>query len=88
MRRFATSRLGNLRFLFRDRRYESVAPTRERLHITRLQGIVLQYLADFADGSVDAVVGVVKGVSAPDFPSNFFAGDELTFLLDQDEQDL
>jgi len=58
------------------------------LHIARLLGIVLQYLADFAHGAIDAVVGIEKGAFAPDFLGNFLAADELTILLDQNEQDL
>jgi hypothetical protein len=58
------------------------------LHIARLLGIVVQYLADFADSAVNAVVGIEKGVLAPDLLGDFFAGDELTFLLDQYKQHL
>lgn len=54
----------------------------------RLLRIVLQDLADFADGAVDAVVGIKKNALAPDFLGNFVARDKLTLLLDQDEQDL
>jgi hypothetical protein len=87
-RKFAGSRQWRLRFLLQDKRNESIASARERLHKARLLGIVLQNPTDFADGAVDAVVGVEKDVFAPDPPGNFFAGDELTFLLDQNEQDL
>jgi hypothetical protein len=58
------------------------------LNIARLLGIVLQYLADFADGAVDAVVSIEKDVLAPDPLGNFLAGNELTLPLDQNEQDL
>src|SRR5580704_1968733 len=87
-RRFAASWQWRPRFLLQDRSNESIASARERLHIARLLRIVLQNLTDFADGAVDAVVGVEKDVFAPDLPGDFFAGDELTFLLDQNEQDL
>ena len=71
-----------------DRGNESVSPAGERLDIARLLRIVLEHLADFADGAVDAVVGIEKDVFSPDLFRNFFARDELAFLLNQDEQDL
>jgi hypothetical protein len=58
------------------------------LNIARLLGIVLQYLADLAYRAVNAVVSIEKDVLAPDLLGNLFAGDELTFLHDQNEQDL
>jgi hypothetical protein len=54
----------------------------------RLFGIVLQYLADLADGAVDAVVGIEKGALAPDTLDNLLARNDLSPLLDKKEQNL
>lgn len=58
------------------------------MHIARLVWIVLEYLANLADGAVDAVLGIDKKLIAPDLLGNLLAGRKLAFLLDQNEQDL
>jgi len=47
-----------------------------------------EHLPNLADRTVDAVVGIEEDAFAPDSLDNFFAGDELTLLLNQDDQDL
>ena len=76
------------RFFFGDWGYETVSPAGEGFDETRLLRIVFQDLTDFADGAVDAVVGIEKDVFAPDFLGDFFAGDELAFLLNEDDENL
>jgi hypothetical protein len=49
--------------------------------------IVFEDLADFADGTVDAVIGVQKDAVAPDFLYDFLACDQLSSLLYQEQQD-
>jgi hypothetical protein len=50
--------------------------------------IIFEDLTDFADSAVDAVVSIEEDVFSPDPLGDFFAGDELTFLLNQDDEDL
>ena len=76
------------RFFFGDWGYKTVSPAGEGFDKARLLRIVFQDLTDFADGAVDAVVSIEKDIFAPDSLGDFFAGDELTFLLNEDDENL
>ena len=67
-------------------RDEPVSPPGDGLHEPGLFSIVLQYLANLADGGIDAVVGVEEDILAPDPLDDLVPGHQLTSLLDQEEQ--
>src|SRR5262249_32628581 len=54
----------------------------------RLFGIVLQDLANLADGAPDAVIGVEENSVTPNFSDNLLAGNNLAPVLKQKNQDL
>src|SRR6185437_11408940 len=54
---------------------KSVALAGDRLHKTRLLGIVFQCVTDFADGRVDAVFRINEDVFTPDMLDDLLAGD-------------
>src|SRR6267154_4763165 len=64
-----------------DHSDEAVPPAGDGLDETWLLRVVLQYLANFADSSVDAVVGVEENVFAPDSFDNLVAGHKLRSRL-------
>jgi hypothetical protein len=63
-----------------------VSPTGQRLDETRLLRVILEYLANLADGGIDAVVGVEEDIFAPDLFDNLVPADELPALRDQQEK--
>ena len=50
-----------------------------------LLGIILEHLADLADGRVDAVIGVEEDIFPPDPFDNLLPADELPALLDEQQ---
>jgi hypothetical protein len=70
-----------------NRSNEAVSLAGYSLYEPGLLGIILQHLPNFADGAVDAVIGVEENSVAPDSLDDLFARDQLTALLDQEEQD-
>jgi hypothetical protein len=65
-----------------------VASALNRLYEPWLLGIVPQGLPYLPNRPIDAVVGIEKGVFAPDSFGNLFAGYKLAPALNQAEQDL
>src|SRR5262250_402942 len=68
------------------RRNESITLPGNGLHKARLLGVVVEDLADFPDGPVDTVVGIEKNVLAPHPFGDLIAADNLTSLLNEEEQ--
>jgi hypothetical protein len=66
---------------FRYRRDEAIAPAGDSLYKAGLFGVVIQDEANFADGAVDAVIGIEKYAFAPNPFDNLLAGDEFTGLF-------
>ena len=71
-----------------DHGNEAVSPSGDGLHESRSLGVVLQYLANLADGGVDAVVGVEEDVLAPNPFYDLVTGHELPSSFNQEEQQL
>ena len=51
-------------------------------------GIILEHLADLADGGIDTVVGVEEDIFAPDLLDDLIPADELSVLRDQQQKQL
>ena len=77
-----------LRFIHpRDRRYEPIAFSCDRLHESRLIRIIPQHQADLPDKAIDAMLGINEDSIRPQAFSNLSPSDELaTFRYQQDEQ--
>ena len=71
-----------------DGSYEAIPFAGDGLDETRLFGIVAEDLPDFADGFVDAVLGIEEDVLAPDSVNDLFARDETTVALHQKGEEL
>jgi hypothetical protein len=69
-------------------RYESIAFARYRVDKAGVVRVILQRLADFADGGVDAVFGVDEDILAPETVDDFLAGDAATLPLQKTDQQL
>ena len=69
-------------------RYESIAFARYRVDEAGVVRVVFQGLADFADGSVDAVFGIDEDILAPETVDDFLAGDDATLALQKKDQQL
>ena len=71
-----------------DRRHEAIPSAGNGLNETGLLGIVLEDLADLADGAVDAVVHVEEGALAPDPLGDLLPADQLARPLGQEQENL
>lgn len=67
-------------------RYESIAFARYRVDKAGMVRIIAQGLADFADGGVDAVVGVDEDVFAPEAVDDCLARDHGTLAFGEQEK--
>ena len=65
-----------------------VSPASHCLDKSRLFGVILEHLTDFADGCIDAVVGVEEDIFAPNLFDNLVPADELSVLRDQQQKKL
>ena len=89
---FADGRLGGRSYglLLRGRvdyqRDEAISPSSDGLYKTRLFRIVFQNVSDLANRTVDAVVRIEEYVLCPDPLDDLVPGDELSFLLQQQDQ--
>jgi len=72
----------------RDRGYKSVPSARDRLNKARLLRIISEHLPNFPDRGVDAVVGVEKYIFPPDSFDDLLPRNQLSSLLDQQQQQL
>ena len=70
----------------RHRGYKSIPPARDCLHEAWSLRVIFEHLPNFPDGGVDAVVGVKEDILAPDPFYDLLPRDELTSLLDEQEQ--
>jgi hypothetical protein len=71
-----------------NRRNESIPSSGHGLDKPRGFRVVLQDLANLADRTPDAVVGIKKSASPPDSGNDFVARDSLTPALDEQNHDL
>src|SRR5262249_61083487 len=69
-------------------RDESISLAGDRLHEAGLLRVVLERLADLADGGIDAVVRVEEDIPSPDPLDDPVPADELSLLFDEETQDL
>ena len=67
---------------FADRRDKAIALPADGLKKSRLFGVILKNLADFANGGIDCVVGIEEDVLAPQLFHNFVPADQLSTPLD------
>src|ERR1700731_1650278 len=67
-------------------RDEPVSPPRDGLDEARLLRIILQHMANLADGRVDAVVSIEEYIRTPDPLDDLVPGDQLASPLYQEEQ--
>jgi hypothetical protein len=65
---------------------KAIALSRHGAQESRVIRILLQGGADFADGSVDAVIGVHKNILAPNALKDLVPGDELSPLFRKKEK--
>src|SRR5579859_1207098 len=73
------------RFQLRD---ESIPDSSNRLHKSRLLGIVIEDLPNFADRGVDTVVNIHENAFAPYPFGNCFPGYDFATLLDEHKEHL
>ena len=73
---------------FSDRADEAIALADDGLNEARLIGIVAEGLADFTDGSIDAVLGIDEHFAAPEVFGNFAAGDDIAFAGGEEDEQL
>src|SRR6185503_7859392 len=71
-----------------NRGHEAIPSTGNRLNETGLLGIVLEDLADLADGAVDAVVNIEEGGLAPDPLGDLLPADQLSRLFSQEQENV
>src|SRR5262249_20338386 len=65
---------------------EAIAAASNGFDITRLFCVISEGGPDLVDGEVDATFEVDEGVVAPDVPMDFFAGDDLSGALCQEQE--
>jgi hypothetical protein len=70
------------------RGHEAISLAGYRLNEAGLFAIVAEGLADFADSSIDTVVGVEVDIWSPDSFDDLVAGDELPGILGEKEKEL
>jgi hypothetical protein len=72
----------------RDRRYETIALSRDRLHEPRLIRIITQHQTDLPDEGIDAVLGINEDAIRPQAFSDLRPCHELAILRDKQDQQL
>ena len=75
-------------FDFHYRRNKPIALSGYSLDESRFVGIISEGLPDFSNGAIDAVVGVDKDGLAPNSLHNLIAGDDVSSLLHEEQQNL
>ena len=83
-----TGAFGGRRFDFHYGTDEAVAAAHDGLHKARLFRVVAEGLADFADGGVDAVLGIDEDFVAPKAFGDFGARDEVAFAGGEEDEQL
>jgi hypothetical protein len=73
---------------FRDRSDETIALTHHGLNEARFLRIVAKHLTDFADGGIDAMLGVDEDLRTPKALSNLGAGDKVAVPGGKENQQL
>src|SRR5713101_9603940 len=67
---------------------EPVALAQGGFHKERVFGVVIQRRTDFANGIIDAVLGIEEEVLPPDLLDDFFSLDQVTLVFSQQDQQL
>jgi hypothetical protein len=70
----------------RDRRYEAVSTPRNRFHIARRFGDIVQGVSNFSDGYAEAVVEFDEGIVWPQTLPEFLTGNDFIGALDQHQE--
>ena len=65
---------------------EAVSLAGDGLNEAGIFGVVFERLADFADGGVDAVLGIDEDILAPDAVDDFLTGDDGSILFHQKQE--
>ena len=66
---------------------KTIALAGERLDVAGLIGRVVQDLAEFVDGAVEAMVEVTTGDTRPELALEFQAADKFAWLIEKDGED-
>src|SRR5579859_1708068 len=70
-----------------NRRHQPVTLAENGLQNSRVLRVILQGHANLADGRIDSLPGIHKHIVSPKPLDNFFAGNQLAFLLGEENEE-